>query len=164
MTNTALMFRLMSWVVVPAVSAVIFFQPVSADVAKPAFSLDGHWWQKQSTDTKTLALASMVDAARYGYLGGYMRGFQDAAQMTPNNKSKNSNLVTKASALKFSHPVKSYLFIVDTYYASTKHLEVLLVYIVGCMADGTLQNPTCTPYDAQRPLPTPSPGRPTAHR
>jgi hypothetical protein len=164
MTNTALIFRLTSWVVVAAVSTLIFFQPVSTDVAKPAFSFDGHWWRKQSTDTKTLALASMVDAAHYGYLGGYMRGFQDAAQMTPNNKSKISNLVTKAGALKFSHPIKSYLFIVDTYYASAKHLEVPLVYIVGCMADHTLQNATCTPYGAQHPLPTPMPGPPTAHR
>lgn len=155
---------LTSWIVGLTALVVIFLEPASADVVKPAFALDGYWWQKQSTDTKTIALESMVDAARYGYLGGYLRGVQDAAHVAPNQNSKISSLATKARALKFSHPIKSYLFIVDTYYASTKQLEVPLVYIVGCMADHTLQNPTRMPYGAQHPLPTPEAGRPASRR
>lgn len=34
-----------------------------------------------------MAILNMIDAVRYGYLGGYVRGVQDALELSPTQKS-----------------------------------------------------------------------------
>ena len=149
--------RFVPWIVGLLVLVLVVVRPLSADVVKPAFMLDGHWWQKQSKDAKLAAVLNMVDAASYGYLNGYERGLKDAAKLVPNQKSQITGLIDIFKSLNFSHDTVFYVSVLNGYYSSTKHLEVPLVYLVTCMADQTLNDPTCEPYGARRPFPTPIP-------
>lgn len=145
------------WIVALLLLAAVVIQPLSADVPKRTFTFDGYWWLKQSNETKTVAVVSMVDAARYGYLGGYLRAVQDVAKLAPKDRLKITGLISERGTLGFSQPVKVYVLIANGYYSSSKHLEIPLVYVVTCMGDQTLKDPTCKPYGAQQALPTPVP-------
>jgi hypothetical protein len=147
--------RFVPWIVGLIVLALVVVQPLSAEVVKPAFTLDGHWWQKQSKEAKFATILNMVDAATYGYFSGYERGLNDAAKLAPNEKSQIAALIDKNKPFEFSHSIPFYISVVDMYYSSSKHLEIPVVYVVTCLADQTLLDPTCKPYGARRPLPTP---------
>src|ERR1700736_2879602 len=153
------MSRFVPWIVGLMVLAIVVVQPLSAEVVKPGFTLDGHWWQKQSKEAKFATVLNMVDAATYGYLNGYERGLEEAAKQAPNQKSQILGLKDKFKPVKFSHTITSYASVVDMYYSTTKHFEIPLVYVITCMADQTLSDPTCKPYGAGRPLPTPVPSQ-----
>jgi len=127
--------RFVPWIVGLIVLAAVVIQPLSADVPKRTFTFDGHWWLKQSTETKTVAVVSMVDAARYGYLGGYLRAVEDVPKLAPKDRLKLTGLISERGTLRFSQPVKLYVLIANGYYSSSDHLEIPLVYIVTCMAD-----------------------------